>query len=137
MIILTILNKIWNEALPGSIDSGRVTIQEHDFLKPQPVKDADLFFLRAITHDWGSSYVVKILRHLRDAAVVGKTRLLIIDQVAKYACKDDSATTGIHMPVISSGPDFLLANVCILPSPGPVLQTQRQFSSDVQAALPT
>jgi len=103
--------KFWNEALPGSIDSGRVVIQEHDFFTPQPVKDADLFLLRAITNNWSASYAKKILRNLRDAAVVGKTRLLLIDRILSYACKPPPITDyDIEMPAPQPVPEFLLPN---------------------------
>ncbi|KIJ51883.1 hypothetical protein M422DRAFT_99910, partial [Sphaerobolus stellatus SS14] len=43
--------------------------KSYDFLKPQTIKDADLFLLRLITHDWPDSYLIKILQQLRAAAV--------------------------------------------------------------------
>jgi hypothetical protein len=59
----------------------------HDFFQEQPVKDADVFVLRAIIHDWSDSYVIKILKRLRDAAVLGKTKLLLMESVINYACR--------------------------------------------------
>jgi len=84
----------------------------HDFLTPQPVKDADLFFLRMIMHDWGHPYAVEILRHLRDAAIPGKTRLLLVDQVVKHSCKDSYGTTSeIELPADPPIPEGLLPNL--------------------------
>jgi hypothetical protein len=88
-----------------------VIFQQHDFFSPQPVKDADVFLLRGIMHNWGSSYAIKILRQLRDAAVVGKTKLVIIDPVVSYACRTDFEREGIQMPEKPAVPEFLLPNV--------------------------
>ena len=61
----------------------------HDFFTPQPVKDASVFLLRNIIHDWPDKYCLQILRHLRDAAAP-HTRLVIVDSLVSYACEDDS-----------------------------------------------
>ena len=42
----------------------RVSFLEHDFFTPQPIKDADVYLLRWILHDWSDGYAVKILRAL-------------------------------------------------------------------------
>lgn len=77
----------WEEHMPGSIESGMVTFQAYDFFKPQPVKNADVFVLRAIAHDWPTSHAIKILKRVREAAVPGKSKLLIMDSVPNYACR--------------------------------------------------
>jgi hypothetical protein len=58
----------------------------HDFFQPQPVKDAAVFFMRMIVHNWPDSHVRTMLRHLRDAATT-ETKLLVIDYILPYACK--------------------------------------------------
>jgi hypothetical protein len=84
----------------------------HDFLTPQPVKDADLFFLRTVIPDWGNAYAIQILRHLRDAAIMGKTKLLMMDRVLKYSCKDSSgATSEIELPADPPVPEGLLPSL--------------------------
>lgn len=62
-------------------------------------------------HDWSASYGIKILRHLREAAVVGKTKLVLIDQVVQYACKSSGVSSDIKLPVVPPVPEFLLSNV--------------------------
>lgn len=51
------------EAPPEELKD-RVTFQSHDFFKPQPVKDADVFFLRWIFHGWSDKYCLRILDNL-------------------------------------------------------------------------
>lgn len=68
------------------------TVLAHDFFSPQPIKDADIFLLRTILHDWSDKYALQILRHLR-AAATPTTRLLVLDQILSYACPDDSLQT--------------------------------------------
>lgn len=53
------------------------------------MKNADVFMLRNIIHDWSDKYCVKILQRLRDAATPS-TRLMIIDNLMPYACVDDN-----------------------------------------------
>ena len=60
-----------------------------DFFEPQPIKNANVFLLRMILHDWSDKYCAKILRHLRDAAAP-YTQLVIVDNLLSYACVDDS-----------------------------------------------
>lgn len=77
----------------------------HDFFGPQPVKDADIWVLRSVLHDWATPYAAKILKQLRAATTPGKGRLLMIDTVVDYACDDvpDSASgiTGAAKPLVS------------------------------------
>jgi len=79
----------WNELEPTAIQDGRVTIKAHDFFTPQPVKDADIFLLKLILHDWPNPKAIEILKQLREAAVPGKTRVVVVDGVLRYACAAD------------------------------------------------
>lgn len=49
----------------------RIKGMAHDFLTPQPVKGADVYFLRWILHDWSDKYSVTILRALIPALKQG------------------------------------------------------------------
>ncbi|KAA1468515.1 S-adenosyl-L-methionine-dependent methyltransferase, partial [Dentipellis sp. KUC8613] len=72
----------------------------YDFMdQEQPVKDADVFIIRGILHDWADEYCVKILRNLREAAAQN-TRLLIVEHIISYACKDEAANDipGVEKP---------------------------------------
>jgi hypothetical protein len=48
----------------------------HNFLEPQPVKDAAAFLVRYVVHDWSDTNLVIILTHLR--AVAGRRRSLCV-----------------------------------------------------------
>ena len=88
-MLLTICVQYWNRHEPKAIGDGQVTIQAHDFLSPQPVNDADIFLLRYILHNWPNPKAIEILKRLREAAIPGKTKVLIIDGVVQYACATD------------------------------------------------
>lgn len=63
--------------------------QVHDFFTPQPDREVSFFFLKQILHDWSDEYCSKILIHLRKAASPS-TKLLSMDSVIPYACRDTS-----------------------------------------------
>jgi hypothetical protein len=95
-----------------------VTIQAHDFFSPQPIKDADVFLLRYTLHDWSNAITIRILKRLREAAVPGKTRLVVIDGLIRYACaveqKDIRGAEDIVFEGLDKGseaPVGLLANL--------------------------
>lgn len=73
----------------------------HDIFKPQPVRDAAVFFLRAISHDWSDDYCVKFLSHLR-AAATPNTQLIVIDNVIPYACADSGSGPALDIPGASN-----------------------------------
>ncbi|KAK1757018.1 S-adenosyl-L-methionine-dependent methyltransferase [Echria macrotheca] len=60
--------------------AGRVSFMVHDFFEPQPVRDADVYFLRAVLHNWSDTYAVKILRALIPALKPG-SRIVVNDVV--------------------------------------------------------
>ena len=80
----------------------------HDFFAPQPVKDADVFVLRAIMHDWSDKYCIQILRHLREAAAES-ARFIVIDRLMAYACADDTLNS-VPGARFTAPPAPLLAN---------------------------
>ena len=41
-------HEIFPKQAPGSVESGRVKFQAHDFFNPNPVKNADVYWLRGI-----------------------------------------------------------------------------------------
>ena len=50
---------------------GRLSFMAHNFFAEQPVKDADLYLLRWILHDWADKYAMRILRNLIPALKKG------------------------------------------------------------------
>ncbi|GAA5992296.1 hypothetical protein JCM5350_000803 [Sporobolomyces pararoseus] len=69
--------EVWNKAATPDLQS-RVKFQAQNFFEPQQVKDASVFVLRAILHDWPDSESIQILNHLRDAATP-TTKLVVIE----------------------------------------------------------
>ena len=51
--------------------SGRLEFMPHDFFKPQPVKGADIYYLRWIIHNWSDKYAIRILQSLIPALKQG------------------------------------------------------------------
>lgn len=95
---------------------------EHDFFTPQPVRNAAVFLLRVILHDWPDSFAERILIHLREAATPD-TKLLLADFVLPLACADDFGAIGpdgesvLDMEVIE-GAERLLAPAPLLANLG-------------------
>ena len=83
-------------------------LSAHNFFAPQPVKDADIFVVRFILHDWPDKYCYQILRRLREAAAPF-TRLMIIEHLMAYACVDEGLNS-IPGATIPPPPAPLLAN---------------------------
>jgi hypothetical protein len=63
--------------LPQSLQD-RVSFQAHDFFKPQPVKNADVYFFRYILHNWADKYSIEILQNLIPAMKAG-SRVIIYE----------------------------------------------------------
>ncbi|GAW03924.1 S-adenosyl-L-methionine-dependent methyltransferase [Lentinula edodes] len=53
--------KVWDEKDPEAVKIGQVQLQVHNFFTPQPIKDAAVYFLRLIIHDWPDEDARKIL----------------------------------------------------------------------------
>ncbi|KAK0199957.1 S-adenosyl-L-methionine-dependent methyltransferase [Desarmillaria ectypa] len=83
--------KLWKEELPSAVSSGHVTFQVHDFFESQPIQAADVYLVRWIMHDWNDSLCISILKRLREAAGPS-TKLLIVDALMSYACRDSFAS---------------------------------------------
>ncbi|KAF5371626.1 hypothetical protein D9758_003596 [Tetrapyrgos nigripes] len=104
--------KFWNEKDPEAIKSGQVTLQAHDFFSPQPVKNAAVYFLRGIVHNWSDAQATQILSHLREAAAPS-SKLVIFDMLGRHTCEDPNLE-GLDLP---KAPYPLLAQLGVeLPS---------------------
>jgi len=103
--LLTVGSQYWDQYEPKAVEDGQVTIQAHDFFALQPVKDADIFLLRSILHDWSNSKAIEILKRLREAAVPGKTRVVVMDAVIQHACPVDREQIGREAGIAFEGLD--------------------------------
>ncbi|KAL4963710.1 O-methyltransferase tpcA [Aspergillus stella-maris] len=72
--------EIWPAEAPEAVKDGRVQLMEHDFFQPNPVKGADVYWLRGVLHDWADDYCVQILSTLRES-MAPRSRILVCDQV--------------------------------------------------------
>ncbi|KAG6807436.1 hypothetical protein H0H92_007557 [Tricholoma furcatifolium] len=89
----------WNETDPSKLQSGRVDFMgekivqsdsrkplahtgmtAHNFFEPQPVRNASVFLLKNVLHDWSDDNCIQILSGLR-AAATSETTLVICDCV--------------------------------------------------------
>ncbi|KAK4050384.1 hypothetical protein OIV83_003453 [Microbotryomycetes sp. JL201] len=86
--------KTFEGAASTALESGQIKLQEHDFFKPQPIKHADVYFLRAIIHDWPDHDAKTILRHLADAAD-SNTQLVVVEHVVKSLAPTESASQSV------------------------------------------
>jgi hypothetical protein len=82
---------------------------EHNFFEPQPIKDAAVFTMRLIIHDWPDESVRKILKYLRSAAQT-TTKLLIIDHILPYCTPTRGKFSDIPGAEVSAAPEPLLPN---------------------------
>ncbi|KAJ7270666.1 O-methyltransferase [Mycena haematopus] len=103
--------EFWENELPDAVVSRRVSFQEHDFFTAQPVKNADIFMLCRVCHDWSDTYALRILTHLRDAAQPS-TKLIIQERIIPFVCGENAAYA--HIPGAmprTPPPSPLLANM--------------------------
>ncbi|KIK51364.1 hypothetical protein GYMLUDRAFT_208715 [Collybiopsis luxurians FD-317 M1] len=87
--------KHWERELPDALPTGQVSFAAHDFFTPQPIKNADVFLVRLICHDWSDAYSLKLLKHLRDSAQ-STTKLVLMEHSIHYVCGEDE--TYKHIP---------------------------------------
>ncbi|KAH9938260.1 S-adenosyl-L-methionine-dependent methyltransferase [Fomitopsis serialis] len=91
---------LWMSKMPSAIQDGRVSLQAQDFFQEQPIKGAEVYFLRYILHDWPDDVCVTILKRLRDA-MSANSRILVADMVMH---------TTVGSPLLKSAPTPLPAN---------------------------
>ncbi|KAG9218603.1 hypothetical protein PLEOSDRAFT_1103769 [Pleurotus ostreatus PC15] len=94
----------WAKEWPEAIDNGIVALEVHSFFDPMPVQ-ADVYFMRAIIHDWPEAECRKILGHL-NAAAKSTSKLVLFEMMALHACADDLVGS-------NNAPYPLLANLGI------------------------
>ncbi|KAL7621041.1 hypothetical protein AAE478_008353 [Parahypoxylon ruwenzoriense] len=90
----------WTERNPQALSSGRVKLMPHDFFQENPVKNAEVYWLRYILHDWSDEYCIAILSRI-EKAMGPNSRILIADQVMN---------TTLGCDELEAAPKPLLAN---------------------------
>ncbi|KAF7340525.1 hypothetical protein MSAN_02124000 [Mycena sanguinolenta] len=99
----------WQENFPEHIQKNLVEFQAHDFFQPQPVKDADVFLLRHITHDWSDEKTIEILGRLCDAAKP-TTHLVLIEHIVPSVAEEPASIKAIPGAPRPTAPAPLLPN---------------------------
>ncbi|TVY22560.1 O-methyltransferase [Lachnellula hyalina] len=56
--------------------ASRITFMTHDFFQEQPVKNADVYFMRWVLHDWSDTKAIAIIRYLIPALKGGANIVL-------------------------------------------------------------
>ncbi|KAK1230372.1 hypothetical protein PQX77_006543 [Marasmius sp. AFHP31] len=112
-------NELWRQRLPEALDTSHNSLSApaHDFFKPQMRKDASIYLLRHVVHNWSDEDSIKILTRLREAARED-TKLILLEIIMPYACRTSNADTETSLgsetviPGASAGeaPVPLLAN---------------------------
>jgi hypothetical protein len=90
-------------------------IPVHDFFTPQPIKDASIFLLRFISHDWPTKSMKKVLTQLR-ASAQPTTKLLLLDTLIPYAAPSINEFPDIPGSRNPPVPEPLLPNLGIASS---------------------
>lgn len=87
------------------------TSAAHDFFEAQPHKNASVFLLKFVCHDWADQYCVKFLTNLRHSATASTT-LVVIDIIVPLACRDNSGGLEDEIPGAKApaAPEPLLSN---------------------------
>lgn len=137
-VVVEMGEKAWNAKCPELIESGIAQFQGvyclftvlaqfltifllssvHDFFTPQPIKNAAVFLLRVVLHDWPDAFAERILLRLREAAAPA-TKLLIADFVLPLACADDFGSLQDENEIQGvQGTDTKLAPPPLLPNLG-------------------
>ncbi|KAF8132734.1 S-adenosyl-L-methionine-dependent methyltransferase [Mycena galopus ATCC 62051] len=70
----------WAKHLPTHVNNNLVELQVHDFFTAQRVKNADVFLLRHVLHNWEKEKAISILQHLREAATP-TTKLVCMEKI--------------------------------------------------------
>lgn len=118
-VVVEMGEKAWRAKHPELLDSGTAYFQVHDFFAPQPVKNAAVFILRVVLHDWADAQARIILERLREAATAD-TKLLLGDFVLPLACADkfEEGEEGFHILRGIEGVDKTLAHPPLLANLG-------------------
>ena len=67
----------------SKIKAAGIEMQEYDFFTPQPIKRANIYFIRDVLHDWPDRAAIQLLSQTAEAMEPGRSRLLIEDHVVE------------------------------------------------------
>ncbi|KAL7623280.1 hypothetical protein AAE478_006961 [Parahypoxylon ruwenzoriense] len=91
---------LWKEQFPEALQSGRMQFMEHDFFEPNPVRGADVYWMRHVLHDWKDEDCARILVRAAEA----------MDPNSRLLVADITLTETLGDPYVKAAPKPLLAN---------------------------
>lgn len=94
-------------AYPDIAQTGRATFRAQNFFDVQGTKDADIYYLRHVLHNWLDDMASKILSNIA-ASMSPRSKLLICEHVLMPTYKLDVSSEDRHEPLIA--PEPLLPN---------------------------
>jgi hypothetical protein len=68
--------EVWPRENAQALEDKRIQFVPHNFFDENPVKNADVYWLRYILHDWSDDYCVQILSAIKPA-MGPRSRILI------------------------------------------------------------
>lgn len=94
--------KLILQDLPAVIDGARdlpaeIEAQKYDFFQEQPVKNAKVYFLRTVLHDWPDRQAAQILGRVRDAMGANSTLLISESMLPESGVLLSSALADLQM----------------------------------------
>ena len=73
----------------------------HSFFEAQPIKNADIYFMRMVLHDWPDHKVKTIMSKIR-AAAGPSSKFIVLDVLATYTCEDPASPTKAPAPLLAN-----------------------------------
>lgn len=88
--------------LPAVLDSAAdlpagIQAQNHDFFRPQPIRNAKVYFMRTVLHDWPDKQATQILGQVRDAMGPGSMLLISETILPESGALLPSVLSDMHM----------------------------------------
>lgn len=96
------------------------------------MRNAAVFLLRVVLHDWPDDFARRILLHLREAATPD-TKLVIADFILPLACPDDIGSSGELEGI--EGAESMLSPSPLLPNLGKASVNVYYMDLTVSSAL--
>ncbi|KND89113.1 Sterigmatocystin 8-O-methyltransferase [Tolypocladium ophioglossoides CBS 100239] len=69
-------SEVWPRENAAALESGRIDFEVHDFFDVNPVRGADVYWLRYVLHNWSDDYCVRILGAIKES-MGPRSRVLI------------------------------------------------------------
>jgi hypothetical protein len=92
-----VIASISDDELPG------VTRMAHDFFEPQPIRNAQVYYIRRVMHDWGDEEAAKILKQIKPA-MAPDSRVLIADMcLPEQPTMQDAGAVWLDLMMIGLG----------------------------------